>query len=46
MKTAGDNEALVVTLSKQVSEGSKLHPHFARMTLDPSGKVIKLAVSR
>lgn len=46
MKIAGENEALVVTLSKHVSEGSILHPHFARMTLDPSGKVIKLAVSR
>ena len=46
MKTADENEALVVTLSKQVSEGSKLHPHFARMTLDEGGKVIKLAVSR
>ncbi len=46
MKTAGENEALVVTLSKQVSDGSKMHPHFARMTLDEGGKVIKLAVSR
>lgn len=46
MKTVGENETLVVTLSKQVSDGSKLHPHFARMTLDESGKVIKLAVSR
>ncbi|MFQ5923277.1 MAG: C25 family cysteine peptidase, partial [Anaerolineales bacterium] len=46
MKTVGENKALVVTLSKQVSDGSKLHPHFARMTLDEGGKVIKLAVSR
>jgi hypothetical protein len=46
MKTVGENEAMVVTLSKQVSDGSKLHPHYARMTLDQGGKVIKLAVSR
>ncbi len=46
MKTVGENEAVVVTLSKQVSDGSRLHPHFARMTLDEGGKVIKLAVSR
>jgi hypothetical protein len=46
MKTVGENKTLVVTLSKQMSDGSKLHPHFARMTLDEGGKVIKLAVSR
>jgi hypothetical protein len=46
MKVAGENEALVVTLSKHVSDGSVIHPHFARMTLDHGGKVIKLAVSR
>jgi tetratricopeptide (TPR) repeat protein len=46
MKTVGENEAMVVTLSKHVNDGSQLHPHFARMTLDQGGKVIKLAVSR
>ncbi|MFQ5942066.1 MAG: C25 family cysteine peptidase [Anaerolineales bacterium] len=45
-KTVGENEAVVVTLSKQVRDGSKVHPHFAQMTLDEGGKVIKLAVSR
>jgi len=46
MKTVGGNETMVVTLSKHVPDGSVLHPHFARMTLDQGGKVIKLAVSR
>jgi hypothetical protein len=46
MKTVGENEAMVVTLSKHVTDGSKVHPHFARMTLDQGGKVVKLAVSR
>ena len=46
MKTVGENAAMVVTLSKHVSDGSKVHPHFARMILDQGGKVIKLAVSR
>ncbi len=46
MKIVGENEAMVVTLSKQIKDGSKIHPHFARMTLDQGGKVIKLAVSR
>ena len=46
MKSVGGNETMVVTLSKHVTDGSVLHPHFARMTLDQGGKVIKLAVSR
>ncbi|MCH7662541.1 MAG: hypothetical protein IH859_01560 [Chloroflexi bacterium] len=36
----------VVTLSKQVSVGGRMHPQYARMTLDARGKVVKLAVSR
>jgi len=46
MNTVGSNETMVVTLSKRVKDGSVFHPHFARMTLDQGGKVIKLAVSR
>jgi hypothetical protein len=37
---------LVVTLSKQVPDGQRHHPHFARLTLDENGKILKLAVSR
>ncbi len=39
-------ETVVVTLSKHVPEGSRRHVHFARLTLDTSGKILKLAVSR
>jgi hypothetical protein len=38
--------AMVITLSKQTADGQRTHPHFARLTLDPQGKVMKLAVSR
>jgi hypothetical protein len=37
---------MVVTLSKQVKSGDRNHPHYARLTLDKQGKVLKLAVSR
>lgn len=37
---------LVVTLAKSISDGGRNHPHFARLTLDSSGKVMKLAISR
>lgn len=36
----------VVTLSKQVQKGSGLHRHYARLTLDSQGKLVKLVVSR
>jgi tetratricopeptide (TPR) repeat protein len=47
-KQAGQADAgtTVVTLSKAVSEGTHRHARYARLTLDPSGKVLKLAVSR
>jgi Flp pilus assembly protein TadD len=38
--------SMVITLSKQIADGKRHHPHFARLTLDPQGKVMKLAVSR
>jgi len=41
-----DRETVVVTLSKHYAADSRHHPHFARLTLDKSGKVLKLAVSR
>lgn len=39
-------ERQVVTLSKQVQKASHLHKHFARLTLDSQGKLVKLVVSR
>jgi tetratricopeptide (TPR) repeat protein len=36
----------VVTLSKTIRANAHTHPHFARVTFDEQGKVIKLAVSR
>ena len=39
-------ETLVVTFSKQIADGPRQHARFARLTLGPSGKVLKLAVSR
>jgi hypothetical protein len=42
----GSQPTLVVTLSKQVPDGKRHHSHFARLTLDEQGKVLKLAVSR
>ncbi len=41
-----NRETVVVTLSKHYAADSRHHPHFARLTLDKSGKVLKLAVSR
>lgn len=38
--------AMVITLSKHIADGHRRHPHFARLTLDSQGKVMKLAVSR
>jgi hypothetical protein len=36
----------VVTLSKHIEQGSNKHPHYARITLNKDGKMVKLAVSR
>ncbi|MGH2582028.1 MAG: hypothetical protein ACRDFQ_03935 [Anaerolineales bacterium] len=36
----------LVTLSKKVPGGTRMHPHYARITMDALGKVVKLAVSR
>lgn len=41
-----DPSRRVVTISKQVQIDAHLHPHYARVTLDAQGKVVKLAVSR
>jgi len=36
----------LVTLSKKVHSAQRLHPQYARITMDAQGKVVKLAVSR
>ena len=43
---SADHGSTVITLSKHIPDGGRNHPHFARITLDASGKVTKLAVSR
>ncbi|MEA4910238.1 MAG: hypothetical protein GYA17_11190 [Chloroflexi bacterium] len=37
---------MVVTVSKQVHAAQHVHHHYARVTLDPKGKLVKLAISR
>lgn len=36
----------LVTLSKKVPSAGRMHPKYARITMDAQGKVVKLAVSR
>lgn len=40
------SKRMVVSLAKSIPEGHLKHTHYARLTLDKDGKVIKLAVSR
>jgi len=42
----GSTGKTVVTISKQVKSFNTVHNHYARATLDSTGKMIKLAVSR
>jgi hypothetical protein len=37
---------MVVSISKSVTSGNRTHSHFARVTLDGKGKMVKLTVSR
>jgi hypothetical protein len=39
-------QTTVITLAKNIPEGPHRHQHYARLTLDSTGKVLKLAVSR
>ncbi|MCJ7512788.1 MAG: CHAT domain-containing protein, partial [Anaerolineales bacterium] len=39
-------ETTLVTLSKRIEAGQVRHTHFARLTLDRNGRILKLAVSR
>ncbi|MGH2524743.1 MAG: C25 family cysteine peptidase, partial [Anaerolineales bacterium] len=41
-----DPHTTVVTLSKTLRADARTHPHYARITLDEKGAIIKLAVSR
>jgi hypothetical protein len=43
---AADNGNLVVTFAKTIPDDKLRHNHYARLTLDRSGKILKLAVSR
>lgn len=45
MKGLMPNRSLV-TLSKKVPGAGRMHPQYARITMDAQGKVVKLAVSR
>jgi hypothetical protein len=45
-KAAGSPHTTVVTLSKTFRVQARAHPHYARVTLDAKGAVVKLAVSR
>jgi hypothetical protein len=40
------SENVVVTISKEVQMAEHSHKHFARVTLDSQGKMVKMAVSR
>lgn len=44
-KAARPATRTVVTLSKTIRTNTRAHPHYARLTLDAQGNVIKLAVS-
>jgi hypothetical protein len=39
-------QQVLVTMKKNVTVAQHVHHHFARVTLDPQGKMVKLAVSR
>ncbi len=43
---AGEHSSRVFTFAKHVRDGDHRHPHFARLTIDPHGKVLKFSVSR
>ncbi len=37
---------MVVSISKSINSANRTHPHFARVTIDGKGKMVKLSVSR
>jgi hypothetical protein len=42
----GKGESVVFSFSKTVADGTRNHTHYARLTLNETGKVMKLSVSR
>lgn len=42
----GKGESVVFSFSKTVADGDRDHTHYARLTLNETGKVMKLAISR
>jgi hypothetical protein len=45
-EASGFEATVVVSFSKHITVGRNRHPHYARLTMDKQGKVLKLAVSR
>lgn len=45
-RTAQDTGNLVVTVSKHIQLAQQLHHHYARVTLNAEGKLVKLSISR
>lgn len=45
-KSVSQPKRVVVSFSKQVNQSEKVHKHFAKVTLNQEGKVLKVAVSR
>ena len=45
-KSVSQPKRVVVSFSKQVNQSDKIHKHFAKVTLDQQGQVLKVAVSR
>jgi hypothetical protein len=45
-KNAGANGRMVVTISKHIEQSQYIHHHYARVTLNHRGKIVKLALSK
>jgi hypothetical protein len=45
-KQASSSERRVIVLSKKVEQADLIHQQYARLTIDQSGKLVKLAISR
>lgn len=46
IQSEGSERQVLVTMKKEVTVAQHVHHHFARVTLDRQGKMVKLAVSR
>jgi len=45
-KGSGSTGNIVMTVSKHYNVAERVHRHYARVTLNPQGKMLKIAVSR